>query len=105
MESGKSFSCKVVSYDRKRKKGGVVLHYPEAELVKASDADKEDSLQRMPTKMEQQHLQIEAIKRNPHHKKWYTRNIRILQDGFPTAIIKTIHPPLLIEFNGQNVFP
>lgn len=98
LESGQSFSMKVVAYDRKRKKGGEIKYYPEAILVQKT----ENKPTRPPTKIEQQKTELEQLKKDPHHKKWYTRNIQILQNGFPVGITHTIHPPLIIEFNGDT---
>jgi len=90
MESGKPFSLKVVAYDRDRKKGGEILHFPEARLVRH---DKPSAASRPPTKKEA------LIERRQNHFSHYTRNIQILADGTPTSIIRKIHIPLIIEFN------
>jgi len=101
MESGKPFSLTLISYDRKRKKGGQKISYPEAILVQKEQKQTNRTL----TKIEQQKQQLAKLKKNPNHRKWYTRNIRILQDGHHTSLIKCIHPPLIIEFNGEKVVP
>ena len=101
MESGAPFSMKVCSYDRKRKKGGEWKFYPEAVLVQ-KEKKKEGS--RPLTRIEKLQYQLhEGEKRDPNHRKHYTRNIRVLQDGHPTGIIETIHPPLVDEFNGKTL--
>lgn len=105
MESGKVFSCKVVAFNRGKKKGGQVKDYPEAILVQAtSDKPKTG---RPPTEIEQLKKQLEddPIKKDPNHRANYTRNIRECQDGFPTSLTRTIHIPLILEFNGQTVTP
>lgn len=107
MESGQAFSMTVVSFDRKRKTGGAIQHYPEAKFIQSID-----ELELVPGDIfgggrdltPKEEKQVKAV-RDPHHRKWYTRNIRILQNGHPTAIKKKIHPPLIIEFNGQKVAP
>lgn len=99
MESGKVFSMKVIAYDRKRKTGGQIKEYPEAILTQAPKPD------RSLTKVEQQKLELDRLRKNPHHREHYTRNITICQEGQPTSIIHTIHPPLIIEFNGDIVVP
>jgi hypothetical protein len=43
--------------------------------------------------------------RNPNHQWHYTRNIRLLSQGMATESIIKIHPPLIIEFNGQITTP
>lgn len=98
MESGQVFSMEVVAYDRTRKQGGQIKEYPEAVLVKREQAGQTE---RALTKMEM--VNTGARKKGANHKKHYTRNIRILQNGHPTGIIKKIHPPLILKFNDQTV--
>jgi len=101
MNSGQEFSCRVISYDRKRKAGGQVLYY-EGVLVRAQDLGHDRSLTR---KEKLQALLDADMPRDPNHRKWHTRNIRLLTNGHPTGIIKKIHLPLIIEFNDQPVVP
>ena len=61
--------------------------------------------QRPPTFLEAKAQQLAMAKRNPRHRRWYTRNICLLQNGVLTSIIRKIHPPLILEFNGQIVVP
>lgn len=102
METGIRFSIKVVSYDRKRKLGGEVKEYPEACLVMA---DKEKLERGRPKTAEEQERegQMLGAEKKPSHYLWYTRNIRLMQAGTPTALIRKIHPPLVVEFNGKKV--
>jgi hypothetical protein len=93
MESGKPFSLKVVSYDRDRKKGGEILHFEEARLVPRDLPARTD---RPPTKKEA------LLERRQNHFSHYTRNIQIIANGTPTAIIRKIHIPLIIEFNSDK---
>ena len=102
MEEGQPFSMVVVTYDRKRKKGGQIKEYPEAILVQA---DQKQQTNRPLTAIEAKVDRLTQIKKNPHHHSHYTRNIQLLQDGHPTSLIKKIHPPLVLEFNGQKVMP
>ena len=104
MDSGATFSMKVVAYDRRRKKGGEIIEYSEAELARKNKEIELVLGQRAMTPIEVKKQQLLAS-RDPHHKKWYTRNIRVLQNGHPTSLIKKIHPPLVLEFNGQKVVP
>lgn len=99
MQSGKPFSCKVVALDIKRKTGGNVIEYPEVRLAKLEEKEPAD---RPPTHTEQLQDKLQKLQKNPKHKKHFTRNIQILQDGYPTSIIKKIHVPLIIEFNGEK---
>jgi hypothetical protein len=106
METGKAFSLSCVSYDRKRKTGGKVVQYAEAILVQAKKEAKANA-RRSLTPTEKRDIEARTAhqgpSKNPHHRKFYTRNIRILQDGHPTSIQRKIHPPLVIEFNGKRV--
>ena len=106
METGKPFSIKVISYDRRRSsKTGKIKEYPEAILETAKIRNQGG---RPPTEQEKLKAKLanpERLYKNPKHKKWYTRNIRELQNGHPINIIHTIHPPLIIEFNGITVTP
>lgn len=98
MESGRVFSLSVVSYDHKRGTGGELINYPEAVLLTNKASQK--TATRPPTRKEK--LEI-AIKKNPRHSHWYTRNIRICSNGVPTSIIKKIHPALVTLFNGEKI--
>jgi len=99
LASGQPFTCKVVSYDRKRKQGGKVNDY-EAKLLQRE----EKSTGRGRTRIEELR-ETAASGRDPNHRRWYTRNIQLLVDGHPTAVVKKIHIPLIVEFNGQPVVP
>lgn len=103
MDSGKPFSLKVVAFDKKRRSGGQILEYPEAVLLQSSNAEEQGK--RGATRLEQLRQQAyEQASRKPNHGTHFTRNIQLLQDGHPIAIVKKIHPALLLEFNGQEVF-
>ena len=107
MHSGRAFSCEVYTYDRRRKTGGELRHYEEAVLLRPDGPGAEAATGRPATRME--HLRAELARpklpKNPHHRRWYTRNIRILQAGHPTGIVRKLHPPLLRRFNGKTVVP
>lgn len=111
MHSGEIFSLKVVGYDRRRKdKTGEVYEYPEAKLVwgdGGSDKLRPQGERPMTDveKMLSAQPVADVVKRNPNHAYWYTRNIRLLVNGQPTAIIKKIHPALIIQFNGETTCP
>jgi hypothetical protein len=109
MQAGAVFSLKVVSYDRRRKaKSGKIVEYPEAALVWGDGGDdrtKKRSAERAPTALERQLSGLDEHKRNPNHSGWYTRNIRLYQGGIPTEAVRKIHPPLIIEFNGEKTCP
>lgn len=113
MHSGATFSCKVVQYDERRKKYGAVLTYPEAQLVwgdGGSEKARKREGERAMTDLEKKLSGVsdEPISdgsKNPNHAWHYTRNIRELLDGQPTPSIRKIHPPLIIEFNGEITTP
>lgn len=111
MHSGAVFSLKVVAYDKRRKdKTGQVKEYREAVLVwgNGEKSRKTTPGERQPTALERSLLSeapIQDTGRNPNHQWHYTRNIRLLMDGLPTESIKKIHPPLIIEFNGETTTP
>lgn len=107
LNTGAIVSITVISYDRTRKKGGQVLEYAEAQLLQKNKQPVEPA--RPMTKVEQQKARLREtdnmLKKDPHHKANYTRNVRLMQDGQPTSIIKKIHPLLIIEMDGETVTP
>lgn len=110
MHAGEVFSLKVVSYDERRpNKCGRVLEYPEATLVWGDGgSDRKASAGERPMTALERRLSeadMHEMRRDPNHAEWYTRNIRILQGGQPTAMMVKIHPPLIIEFNGETTCP
>jgi len=108
MHSGETFSCKVVQYDKRRKdKRGQIVHYPEAQLVWGDEKEvrSEGRGERAMTDLEKRLSGASEPMDNskkPNHAWHYTRNIRELLNGQRTSSIKKIHPPLIIEFNGQT---
>lgn len=105
MKTGKTFSLTIVTFDRKRKKGGEVITYQEAVLCQKAKTPK-NRHHRPLTKEEQLRSSLaneDHTRRNPHHKKNYTRNIQLMQNGHPTSARKKIHPPLVVEFDGKKV--
>lgn len=102
MNAGKLFTLQVVSYDRKRRTGGDVQYY-EGRLVQANS---DNARGRSLTQVERLQARLDdALPRDPQHRKWHTRNIRLYANGQPTGIIKKIHLPLIIQFNGEDVVP
>lgn len=105
METGAVFSLRYVTYDRKRKTGGSIKEFPEARLVQSL---KKETAARARTRNEEFELlrDRQADKpRDPNHREWYTRNLRIVQEGKDTSIIRKFHPPLVISYNGKTVVP
>ena len=110
MHAGEVFSLKVVAYDERRpNKCGRVLEYPEATLVWGDGGSDRKGMsgERQMTALEKRlsDAGMQKIRRDPNHADWYTRNLRILQGGQPTAMIVKIHPPLIIEFNRETTCP
>ena len=102
MDTGADFSISYIKYDRNRKKGGERIDVLQAQLLQP---DKEEKVGRGKTPLEELKQRTAQVKagRDPRHMKWYTRNIRILQDGAPTSLVHKIHPPLVLLFNDQIV--
>lgn len=94
METGAVFSFTVISYDRKRKTGGQVVSYDEARLYQPE--------QRKSFSLKTRVGSI-STSRRPNHRNWFTRNIQLLQDGYPIDMIRKIHPPLVVAFNGKTL--
>jgi len=110
MHSGAVFSLRVVTFDRRRAaKCGKIIEYPEASLVwgdGGNDRSRKAVAERAPTALERALSGMDDMdKRDPQHANWYTRNIRLHQQGAPTEAIKKIHPALIIEFNGEITCP
>lgn len=93
MKTGGTFSATVLSYDRKRRSGGQIKHYPELRLYQEGL-----ELGRGLTPAERK-----PRARKPRHGHHYTRNVVVMQNGTPTSIIRKIHPPLVMRFNGKTV--
>ena len=99
MKTGEPFSCVVVSYDKKRKTGGKIIHYGEAILYNARE---QQAATRGQTRVEELREQLRN-RRNPHHSKHFTRNIQLLINGHPVGDPVKLHPPLVVRFNDQSV--
>jgi hypothetical protein len=114
MDSGSTFSCLVVTYDRSRRKGGKPLEIPQARIDRPQSEIRNPQSEIAPRPMTDYEAKRFALEnplegagggRNPNHQKWYTRNVRPLADGHPLTDLVKIHPPLLLEFNGMEVVP
>ena len=109
MHSGATFSLKIVTYDKRRKdRCGRVLEFDEAQLMWGDGGSDRVKMkgQREPTALERSLMaKVVNNSRSPEHAWHYTRNIRLLSSGLATEAIVKIHPPLIIEFNGQITTP
>lgn len=100
IHSGSTFSCKVVTYDAQRQRGGTILHIHEAQLLR-TDPSHRPTAQQLAEAYKREALDGPRPTRAPQHRQHFTRNLRIFQQGLATPIIQKIHPPLIIEFNGD----
>ena len=104
METGDPFSVVYVTHDRKRRKGGRIHRIPEAVLLQQDPNLAAGTFAHRPaTPNERKIMELNELRRAPHHQKWYTRNIRLLMNGYPTSEIRKLHPPLVILFNNLIV--
>lgn len=115
MAAGRIFSCTLVQYSDQRHRGGKIAHYAEAQLMDPL-AERARLLGRPLTPAERQAIMDEedqddtaterqAKRRDPNHRGYYTRNIRIYSAGAPTGVVKKIRPPLVVVFNNKIVLP
>ena len=95
METGAVFSLTLIRYDRKRKTGGQVVTYDEARLYQPA--------QKSTSSVNAHRMAAIKTSRRPNHGQWFTRNIQLLQDGYPIDMIRKIHPPLVVTFNGKTL--
>lgn len=100
MQRGEHFSCTVISYDKRRKKGGDIVEYAEVRLYEPTA---EQAATRAATEVEQLRQRLHSVSRRPSHGKHFTRNVQVCVAGHPTSEIRKIHPPLVVKFNDQIV--
>lgn len=106
MESGQPFAITVITFDEQRKRGGEIVEYPEVQLVQAEKkAISTVKRSLTPEELRRMRAADNPDGRDPNHQHWYTRNVRVLQNGHPTGIIRKIHPPLVVLFNSKLVMP
>lgn len=86
------FSIEFVTFNRRTKEGGQLIHI--AKAVKAYNADKDLPVSSKSSSIEQ------STSRNPQHTKNMTRNIQDVSTG----AIKKINIRLITSFNGETVF-
>lgn len=88
IDSGAVVSLKYVSYDHKRKNGGVIKTLDEAVVTKQKSIRKSEAPKT-------------AAKSN--HYENSTRNLFVCIEGKPTSAVRTIHLYLLLFVNGKKV--
>lgn len=102
LHRGDTVSMVVVTYDKRRpEKCGRRLVIEACQLMWGTTDDEKAAT---PTKKAQA-AAAPLLKRNPNHGKHYSRNVRVVVNGLLTEIVHKIHPPLIVEFNGQTVCP
>lgn len=106
MSTGQPFSLRYVAFDQRRKRGGEEKYISEAVLVQPETEEKEMKQRKgRPLTLEEVARLTAPGSRNPNHAYWFTRNIRILEHGHPTSLIRKVHIILITQFNGQPVTP
>ena len=96
MKSGEIFSIQFVTFDKKRKTGGFIKHYPEARLLLKDDKEK---------KVVKSSSGAAPIKtKNPNHWDNATRNIKVIVNGIESSGNKKLHIFLITMFNGKRVY-
>lgn len=95
METGENFAIDFVTFDKRRKTGGIIRQIPEARLCKSKK-----SLELSTDKPQVK----KKPKVNPNHWVNATRSIRIIVDGIESSHIRKIHIFLIVRFNGKKVF-
>lgn len=103
METGKPFDLTFVTFDRTRKTGGELR--TEHAVLNMPNSDAPDEAPQGQRPLTPQEANRQALTKNPHHEKWYTRLIIPVVDGHVTSQIRKVHPPLFAEFNGKTVVP
>lgn len=100
LENGETALIEVWLYDRNRKKGGSIATFS-CKLLQRTASDKSP----IPYNNNGSEQLEKQRKRSPNHSIFYTRNVRIMVDGYPSAVIEKIHPPLIKSFNGIKTVP
>jgi hypothetical protein len=92
IDAGLPFRARLVTFDRKRKKGGDLLDI-EAVLAKEPYKTRPDTPR-------------ENMRGRVHNNfKHYTRNVALMQAGHRTYVLQKVHIPLFILFEGKQVTP
>ena len=89
MKEDKTFSIKFVSYDKKRKTGGIVKYFPEVKLIQKNKTDSTNSKTQGKTKRTNSYVNA-------------TRSIKVFVDGVESSTIRKFHIFLLLEINGKK---
>lgn len=102
MKDGQPFTITFVTYDKRRKnKSGKILTLEGILCQKPKEETKVEGRQLTETETKKEDL--ERLRRNPHHRDHFTRNLQIYVNGHPTAELRKFHPPLVVRFNELKV--
>ena len=91
IDAGEMFSISYVTYDSKRKIGGHLKEYPEAQITFTKEEKKRFAKSNR-----------KSSKPTAHYKN-ATRNIKTFVDGTEVAGNKRLHLYLITKFNGKTV--
>lgn len=105
LEAGEKVFLEVYQFDRKRKKGGKIDSFDCVLLKNEGIPVGEDGVMIIGSVGVENTEGPLRDKRNPNHRIFYTRNVRILINGHPSGVVRKIHPPLIRSFNGFKTVP
>lgn len=90
MNAGRPFTVRFITYDKRRQRGGQVRQV-QAQVIEKPTASADQPPASAPS-------------RSPGQAR-HTRRVVLLVDGHRTEQVRTLHIPLIVEFNGQAVMP
>ncbi len=94
MEKGTIFSISFVTYDKQRKSGGDIRHYPTCKLT--TKAQQDDTTKPSVSKSTAKNARFS-------HFEHSTRAFNVVIGDVVTPTIKKFHLFLVLEFNGQKL--
>jgi len=92
MNSGELFSVLFVSYDKKRKTGGILKKYDQVKLSNPK-IDKNKPAR----------IDGSSPVRKANHFINSTRTIRVYKQGIDSGLVKKMHIFLMLQINGKKV--
>lgn len=101
-QAGEIGSIVYCTFNVQKKSGGERIEIPEVQMLLPGTDFREDhrTVGRPMTETEQK---AQNQRKRPNHDLHYTRNFRMMIDGQPTGVIKTVHIRLIEKFNGMTV--
>lgn len=108
MNAGLHFSFTCCSYDKKRpKKCGKWITSGDAVCIRTDEDENDTEIEVQQEENDPSVKQDEELnknlKRNPRHRLFFTRNIRLCVGSKPVGTPIKIHLDLLTRFNGKKV--